>query len=327
MKRRDFMMALVGGATLNAVPLAARAQKKATPVIGYLHFAAPGYVPGANAFLQGLRQKGYVDGQNLQVEYRWAEGHYDRLPALAADLVARKVDLIAAFGPPPARAAKNATSEIPIVFEVGNDAVEAGLVASLPRPGGNATGFSILFTQITAKRVELLCELVPQTRRIALLVNPASPTAEPSIRGAEEGVRSRGAQLFIVKASTESEIDAAFASVVGSQGDGLVVSADPFFDTRRAQLVSAADRHKAPTIFFEREFCASGGLISYGSSLADVYREMGIYAGRILNGEKPADLPVVQPTNFELIINLKAARALGLNVPEKLLATANEVIE
>jgi putative ABC transport system substrate-binding protein len=321
------MKVLAGGATLNALPLAAYAQQKATPVIGYLHFATPDYVPGVNAFLQGIRERGYVDGENLRVEYRWAEGHYDRLPALASDLVARKVDLIAAFGPPPARAAKNATSAIPIVFEVGNDAVEAGLVESLPRPGGNATGFSILFTQITAKRVDLLCELVPRAKKIALLVNPASPTAAPSIRGAEEGVRSRGVQLSIVEASTESEIDGALASVVGSQGDGLVASADPFFDTRRVQLVSAADRHRVPTIFFEREFCAFGGLISYGSSLTDVYREMGIYAGRILNGEKPADLPVVQPTNFELIINLKAAKVLGLNVPEKLLATANEVIE
>jgi putative ABC transport system substrate-binding protein len=322
------MMALVGGAaTFNAAPLAVRAQQKTGPVIGYLHFATPDYVPGASAFLQGIREKGYVERQNLEVEYRWAEGHYDRLPALASDLVARKVDLIAAFGPPPARAAKNATSAIPIVFEVGNDAVEAGLVASLPRPGGNATGFSILFTQITPKRVDLLCELVPQAKTIALLVNPASPTAEPSIRGAQEGVRSRGVQLSILKASTENEIDAAFASVASSQGDGLVVSADPFFDTRRVQLVDAAASNKVPAIFFERGFCASGGLISYGSSLADVYRQMGVYAGRILNGEKPADLPVVQPTNFELIINLKAARALGLNVPERLLATANEVIE
>jgi len=321
------MMALAGGATLNVVPLAAHAQRKATPVIGYLHFATPDYVPGASAFLQGIREKGYVDGQNLQLEYRWAEGRYDRLPALAAELVARKVDLIAAFGPPPARAAKDATSAIPIVFEVGNDAVEAGLVESLPRPGGNATGFSILFTQITAKRVDLLCELVPRAKKIALLVNPASPTAVPSIRGALEGARSRGVQFFIVEASTETEIDVALASVSRLQGDGLVVAADPFFDTRRAQLVSAADRHRVRTIFFEREFCASGGLISYGSSLTDVYREMGVYAGRILNGEKPADLPVVQPTNFELIINLKAAKALGLNVPEKLLATANEVIE
>jgi len=322
------MMGLVGGAaTLNAVPFDLRAQQKSAVVIGYLHFATPDYVPGASEFLQGIREKGYVEGDNLQVEYRWAEGRYDRLPAMASDLVARKVDLIAAFGPPPARAAKNATSAIPIVFEVGNDAVEAGLVASLPRPGGNATGFSILFTQLTPKRVDLLCELIPQARRIALLINPASPTADPSVRGAEEGVRSRGVQLSVLKASTESEIDAAFASVVRLQGDGLVVSADPFFDTRRVQLVDTAARHRVPTIFFEREFCQFGGLISYGSSLADVYRQMGVYAGRVLNGEKPANLPVVQPTNFEFVINLKTAKALGLNVPEKLLATANEVIE
>jgi putative tryptophan/tyrosine transport system substrate-binding protein len=326
-KRRDFMTALAGGAALNALPSAMWAQQKTAPVIGYLHFATPDYTPGASAFLQGVREKGYVEGDNLQVEYRWAEGRYDRLSALASDLVARKVDLIAAFGPPPARAAKNATSAIPIVFEVGNDAVEAGLVASLPRPGGNATGFSILFTQITPKRVDLLCELVPHAKRIALLINPASPTADPSIRGAEEGVRARGVQLSVLKASTESEIDAAFASVAGLQGDGLVVSADPFFDTRRVQLVDAAARHRVPTIYFESEFCGVGGLISYGSSLADVYRQMGVYAGRILNGEKPADLPVVQPTNFEFVINLKTAKALGLNVPEKLLATANEVIE
>ncbi len=328
MKRRDFMTALAGGAALNAVPSAVWAQQKSAPlVIGYLHFATPDYAPGASTFLQGIREKGYVEGVNLQVEYRWAEGRYDRLSALASDLVARKVDLIAAFGPPPARAAKNATSAIPIVFEVGNDAVEAGLVASLPRPGGNATGFSILFTQITPKRVDLLCELVPHARRIALLINPASPTADPSIRGAEEGVRSRGVQLSVLKASTESEIDAAFASVASLQGDGLVVAADPFFDTRRVQLVDAAARNRVPTIFFESEFCGVGGLISYGSSLADVYRQMGVYAGRVLNGEKPADLPVVQPTNFEFVINLKTAKALGLNVPEKLLATANEVIE
>jgi putative ABC transport system substrate-binding protein len=327
MKRRDFMMALGGGATLNALPRGVRAQRKTAPVIGYLHFATPDYVPGASAFLEGIREKGYVEGENLQVEYRWAEGHYDRLPELVSDLVARKVDLIAAFGPPAARAAKNATSEIPIVFEVGNDAVEAGLVASLPRPGGNATGFSILFTQITPKRVDLLCELIPQAKTIALLINPASPTAEPSIRGAEQGVRSRGVQLSVLKASTESGIDEAFASVATLQGDGLVVSADPFFGTRRAQLVGAAARHRVPTIFYEREFCVSGGLISYGSSLADAWRQMGVYAGRVLKGEKPADLPVVQPTNFEFVINLKAARALGLNVPERLLATANEVIE
>jgi putative ABC transport system substrate-binding protein len=326
-KRRDFITTLVGGATLNVMPFPVGAQQKTAPVIGYLHFATPDYLPGASAFLQGLREKGFIDRENLQMEYRWAEGQYDRLPTLASDLVARKVDLIAAFGPPPARAAKNETSAIPIVFEVGNDAVEAGLVASLPRPGGNATGFSILFTQVTPKRVDLLCELVPHAHTIAVLVNPASPTAEPSIRGAQEGARSRGVKLSILEARTESEIDAAFASVVCLQGDGLVVSADPFFDTRREQLVAAAARNRVPTIFFERGFCESGGLISYGSSLTDVYRQMGGYAGRILNGEKPADLPVVQPTNFEFVINLKAAKELGLNPPERLLATASDVIE
>jgi putative ABC transport system substrate-binding protein len=327
LKRRDFLKTLAGGATFNAVSPAAHAQQKATPVIGYLHFATPDYVPGIDAFLQGIRERGYVEGENLRVEYRWAEGHYDRLPALASDLVARKVDLIVAFGPPTTRAAKNATSEIPIVFEVGIDAVEWGLVASLPRPGGNATGFSILFTQTTPKRVDLLCDLVPQARTIALLINPQSPTAEPSIRGAEEGTRSRGVRLSVVKASTESEIDTAFASVAAQGGDGLVIAADPFFNTRRTQLVTVAARHRIPTIFYESEFCVAGGLISYGSNLDDTSRQMGIYAGRILKGEKPADLPVVQPTNFELVINLKAAKALGLNVPEKLLATANEVIE
>ncbi|HSY57219.1 MAG TPA: ABC transporter substrate-binding protein [Bradyrhizobium sp.] len=327
MKRRDFMMALAGAAALDALPRSVSAQQKIARVIGYLHFATPDYVPGIGAFLQGIREKGYVEGENLQLEYRWAEGRYDRLPALAADLVARKVDLIVAFGPPPARAAKDATSAIPIVFEVGNDAVESGLVASLPRPGGNATGFSILFTQITPKRVDLLCELIPQAKMIVLLINPASPTAEPSIRGAREGVQSRGVQLSILEAKTESEIDVALASVSRLQGDGLVVAPDPFFNTRRAQLVDVAARHRVPTIFYEREFCEFGGLISYGSNLADASRQMGVYSGRILNGEKPADLPVVQPTNFELVINLKAAKALGLNVPERLLATANDVIE
>jgi len=225
------------------------------PVIGYLHFAKPEYTPNAAEFLQGLGERGFVEGKNVALEYRWAEGQYDRLPAMAAELVARKVDLIAAFGPPPARAAKNATSAIPIVFEVGNDAVEAGLVESLARPGGNATGLSILFTQLTPKRL------------------------------------------------------------------------DPFFDTRRAQLVAPAAQFRVPTIYFEREFAAVGGLISYGSSLPAVYRQMGIYAAKILKGEKPSELPVEQPTKFELIINLKTAKALGLTVPAKLMFTADEVIE
>jgi putative ABC transport system substrate-binding protein len=246
---------------------------------------------------------------------------------MAADLVDRKVDLIAAFGPPLARAAKNATSTIPIVFEVGNDAVAAGLVASLARPGGNATGLSILFTQLTPKRLELLCELIVQPRTIALLVNPNSPTAEPSIREAQEAARAKGLQLSILNASNEGGVDAAFTALESSKADGLIIAADPFFDTRRAQIIAPAARYKIPTIYFSRESVDAGGLISYGSSLTAVYRQMGVYAGRILKGEKPADLPVEQPTKFEMVINLKTARALGLEVPARLQFTADEVIE
>lgn len=325
MKRRGFMI-LIGGAAA-ALPLAVRAQPSPMPVIGYLHFAKPEYTPNAPEFLQGLAERGFVEGKNVALEYRWAEGQYDRLPAMAAELVARKVDLIAAFGPPPARAAKNATSTIPIVFEVGNDAVEAGLVESLARPGGNATGLSILFTQLTPKRLELLCELIPEATTIALLVNPKSPTATPSIKGAQEAAAAKGVKLLILNASTENEIDEAFAAFATAKADGLIIAADPFFDSRREQLVIPAARFKVPTIYFEREFAAVGGLISYGSSLPSVYRHMGIYAGRILKGEKASDLPVEQPTKFELIINLKAAKEMGLTVPEKLMFTADEVIE
>jgi putative tryptophan/tyrosine transport system substrate-binding protein len=324
MKRREFI-GLLGGAAAS-MPFPARAQQS-MPVIGYFHFATPAYTPTAAAFLQGLKETGYVEGQNVAIEYRWAEGRYDRLPAMVAGLVERKVDLIAAFGPPLARAAKNATATIPIVFEVGNDAVAAGLVDSLARPGGNATGLSILFTQLTPKRLELLCELLPQARTIALLVNPNSPTAEPSIRGSQEAARAKGVQLSILNASTESEIDAAFATFDTARADGLVIAADPFFDTRRQQLIGPAARYKMPTIYFSNESVAAGGLISYGSSLADIYRQMGIYAGRILKGEKPADLPVEQPTKFEMVINLKTANALGLTMPPRLIFTADEVIE
>ena len=324
MKRRAFIM-LLGSAAASA-PLAVRGQQP-MPVIGYFHFATPAYTPTAAAFLQGLKETGYVEGQNVAIEYRWAEGQYDRLPAMSADLVDRKVDLIAAFGPPLARAAKNATSTIPIVFEVGNDAVAAGLVASLARPGGNATGLSILFTQLTPKRLELLCELLPRARTIALLVNPNSPTAEPSIRDTQEAARAKGVQLSILNASTESGIDAAFGTFANAPADGLIIAADPFFDTRRAQLVAPAARYRIPTIYFSRESVAAGGLISYGSSLAGVYRQMGLYAGRILKGEKPADLPVEQPTKFEMAINLKTAKALGLDVPPSMVGRADEVIE
>jgi putative ABC transport system substrate-binding protein len=324
MQRRQLMM-IAGGVV--AWPLAAYAQRSAMPVVGYLHFADPTYVPTANDFLQGLKEAGFVEGQNMAVEYRWAEGRYDRLPAMAADLVRLRVDLIAAFGPPPAKAAKNATSSIPIVFEVGNDAVEAGLVDSLPRPGGNATGLGILFVQLTPKRLELLCELVPDAKTVALLVNPNSPTAAPSIRGAPEAAQAKGVHLSILKATNEKEIDAAFETAVAAKAGGLIVAADPFFDARREQLVTTAARAGMPTVYFEHEFCNAGGLMSYGPSLTSVYRRMGIYAARILKGEKPAELPVEQPTTFQTVINLKTAKELGIAVPAKLLFTADEVIE
>src|SRR6201995_2530531 len=273
MQRRHFI-ALAGAAM--ACPLAAHAQRKAIPVIGYLHFASPDYIPAPESFLQGLREHGYVDGQNVALEYRWAGGEYDRLPAMAAELVAKGVDLIAAFGPPPAKAAKNATSTIPIVFEVGNDAVESGLVTSLAQPGGNATGLSILFVQVTAKRLELLCDLLPAAKMIGLLVNPKSPTAEPSIHGASEAAKAKGVQLSVFNASTVAEIQTAFAAAVSAGVLGMIVSADPFFDTQRTLLVGVAARQKLPSIYFENEFPNVGGLISYGSRLADAYRPAGL---------------------------------------------------
>ncbi len=318
-------MTIAGGVL--AWPFAARAQRRTMPVIGYLHFATPNYIPAPDTFLQGLKEFGFVDGHNVAVEYRWAQGDYDRLPAMAADLVRMGVDLIAAFGPPPAKAAKNATSTIPIVFEVGNDAVEVGLVTSLAQPGGNATGLSILFVQITPKRLELLCELLPDARSIGLLVNPKSPTAQPSIRGAGEAARAKGVQLSFFNASTVAEIGAAFSSAKTSGVQGMIVSADPFFDTQRELLVAVAAGEKLPAIYFEDEFANAGGLISYGSSLAEVYRQMGVYAGKILKGASPTELPVEQPTKFRMAINLKTAGDLGIAVPPRLLATADQVIE
>jgi putative tryptophan/tyrosine transport system substrate-binding protein len=322
MRRREFM-GLIAGA--GAWPLAARAQKT-MPVIGYLHFAKPGS-PLQEAFLQGLKDTGYFVGQNVAMEYRWAEGQYDRSQAMAADLVGRKVDVIAAFGPPLARAAKDATSTIPIVFEVGNDPVEAGLVISLARPGGNATGVSVLFTQLTPKLLEIVSEIVPQVTIVGLLVNPNSPTAEPTVRDAQEAARAKGVQLAVLRASTESEIDAAFANLIDLRADAVIIGADPFLGNQRLQLIAQAAHHKVPAIYFSDGFTASGGLISYGTSLLAVYRRMGVYAGKILKGEKPANLPVEQPTKFDLSINLKTARTLGLNVPPSLLSRADDVIE
>ena len=310
-----------------ALPLAARAQQKAMPVIGVLNTGSPGPSPFMAAFQQGLSEAGYVEGQNLAIEIRWAEGHYDRLPALAADLVGRKVDLIMASSPPSALAAKSATSTIPIVFRSGADPVGDGLVASLARPGGNLTGVSMLLDELTAKRLELLSELVPRAGVIALLMNPNNATAERVIRDVQEAARTKGLQLHVLKASSESEIDTAFATLVQLHPGALVVGADPFLSTGREQLVALASRHAVPAIYAWREFAASGGLISYGPSLTASFRLAGTYAGKVLKGTKPADLPVQQPTTFELVINLKTAKALGLTVPHSMLMLADEVIE
>ena len=321
MRRRELMI-LLGGALTAAH--AVRAQQKAMPVIGFLSSASPGpNEPALAAFRQGLSETGYVEGQNVAIEYRWADGRHDRLPALAADLVARKVDVIAATGGNGSvRAAKNATSTIPIVSTFGDDPVEWGLVASLARPGGNLTGINMITAELMPKRLELLSELVPRAGVIALLANPG---AESMIREVQEAARAKGVQLQILKASSESEIDAAFASP--SQAGALLVGNDPFFMSRREQLVALAGRYAVPAMYEWREFVAAGGLISYGTSRTGTWRRFGNYAGKILNGAKPADLPVEQPTRFELVVNLKTAKALGLTIPPAILDLADEVIE
>jgi putative tryptophan/tyrosine transport system substrate-binding protein len=325
-KRRELISLLCG---VVAWPRALRAQQKAMPVIGFLSGVAPGpYAPFVAAFRQGLRETGYVERQSLAIEYRWAEGSYDRLPGMAADLVGRKVDVIATSGGTAAAlAAKSATSTIPIVFAGGGDPIERGLVTSLARPGGNVTGVTILGIELLAKRLELLSELVPQARVIALLVNPSSANTERMLQDAQEAAREKGVQLPILKAATENEIGAAFATLVQLQASGLVIPNDAFFNSQRDQFVALASRHAVPAIYGFREFVASGGLMSYGASITSVYRQVGIYAGRILKGEKPSDLPVQQPTTFELVINLKTAKALGLTVPQALAARIDEVIE
>jgi putative ABC transport system substrate-binding protein len=327
MQRREFII-LLGGAAA-AWPISVRAQQPTLPVIGFVNVAsAKGYAPQLSAFLKGLSETGYVDGRNVAIEYRWAEGHFDRLPQMAADLVGRKVEVIAATGGPPAAfAAKNATSTIPIVFVTGTDPVTTGLVAALARPGGNLTGVSLLYTDLTAKRLELLAELAPGASVIALLVNPNSSEADPAIRNATVAARTKRVELQILRAGSESEIDAAFATLEQARAGALVVGSDPFFSTRREQIVTLAARHAMPTIYYGRQFPASGGLISYGTDTAIAWRHAGVYTGRILKGAKPADLPVQQPTTFELVINLKTATALGLTVPQAILTRADEVIE
>jgi putative ABC transport system substrate-binding protein len=328
MRRRE-VIAILGGGAIGWALAAAHAQQHAIPVIGVLSIMSPASAaPFVAAFRLGLSETGYVEGQNVTIEYRWAEGRYDQLPALSADLVRRKVDLIATIGGiAEALATRNATSTIPIVFGSGVDPVESGAVASLARPGGNLTGVSFLSVELMPKRLELMAELVPQAKTIGLLVNPNNPNAERVTEKVLEAARAKGLQLEIQKAGTMTEIDTACASLVRLHAGAFVVAADPFFVSRREQLASLASRHATPAIYPVREYVTASGLMSYGTSVTETYRGVGLYSGKILAGAKPVDLPVQQSTKVELVINLKTAKALGLTVPQLLLARADEVIE
>ena len=327
MQRRSFIT-LLGGAVA-AWPLAARAQHPTMPVIGFLSSRSPGESAGVvAAFQQGLRETGFVEGQNVVIAFRWAEGHYDRLSALAADLIGlRAAVLFAAGGPPSAVAAKAATSTIPIVFSAVSDPVQLGLVASLNRPGGNITGMSLFASELWEKVFELLKELVPAATVIAYLVNPSNPSAEVYSKAGVAAARALGIQVHVLNASTEHDLEESFASLGKLGAGGLVVPNEPFFDSQRDRIVALSARYGVAAVYSIREYVVAGGLMSYGTSLTDSYRRAGIYTGRILKGEKPADLPVMQPTKFEFVINLKTAKALGLEVPPTLLARADEVIE
>jgi putative tryptophan/tyrosine transport system substrate-binding protein len=325
-KRRKFIT-LIGGAA--AWPLTARAQQASVPVIGFLHpSSAEAYASLMLAFRKGLGEVGYVEGQNLIIEYRWADDHTDRLPALAAELVGQRVSVIAtANATAAALAAKAATSTIPIVFTIGADPVQFGLVASLNRPGGNVTGVSFLSNLLVAKQLGLLQEFIPAASEYGLLVNPSNPNADSDTRQAKAAADSLGRKIDVVYASTERDLGTAFAALIERRVAALVVAPDALFVSQREQLATLAARHAIPTIYSNRVYADAGGLISYGASQIDAYHQTGIYVGRILSGEKPAELPVIQPTKFELVINLKTARALNLQVPDKLLALADEVIE
>jgi putative ABC transport system substrate-binding protein len=326
-RRRQFIT-LLGGAAA-AWPLAARAQQPAMPVIGYLSMrSAKSDVPMLAAFRQGLNETGFVEGKNVTIEYRWGDGQYDRLPALAANLVRQRVAVIVTSGGGPAAlAAKTATTEVPVVFNVGEDPVRTGLIASINRPGGNLTGVTSLLESLGAKQLAVLRELVPKAITIAMLVNPNDTEAETQIAHTQAAARELGQELIVLNARADSEINAAYSTMSNRRAGALLVVASPLFVTRADHLVALAASHALPAIYFRRELADAGGLMSYGSSTSELYGQMGIYTGKILNGAKPADLPVIQPTKFELVINLKTARALGLEVPPKLLALADEVIE
>jgi putative ABC transport system substrate-binding protein len=326
-RRREFIT-LLGGAAA-AWPLAVRAQQSTMPVIGFLHGASPvAWADELRGFHRSLKDAGFVEGEDVAIVYRWAEGQLDQLPALAAELVRRRVSVIAAFAPAAALAAKAATTTIPIVFLVGSDPVGLGLVASLARPGGNLTGINFFTVELAAKRLELLRELVPTATRIAVLVNPTNPVnAESTVRGAETAARAMGLQIQVFNASNGREIDAAFTSLARDRPDALYVGADQSFNLRRVQLVQLATRLAVPAIYSARRFTDIGGLMNYSTTVTDAYRRVGIYAGRILKGAEPADLPVEQSTKFELVINAQTARTLSLEIPPSLLARADEVIE